>query len=602
MKIRSTILAIWIILSGIGVAQAEPRGKYAISLYGDLKYPENFSNFSYANPDAPKSGTIRLSSIGTFDSLNPYLLKGIAAVQVGLLFDSLAVASEDEPFSRYGLVAETMQVAPDKSWIIFNLRKNAKFRDGSSITAEDVAFTFDILKTKGNPLYRFYYADVVKAEVLSPGSIKFSFKSSNNRELPLIITELPVLSKKWFSNHSFDEVNLVAPMGSGPYQVDSVVPGKTIVFKRNPDYWAKDLAVNRGKYNFDRIQVDYYRDDTVALESLKAGNYDLRIETSAKNWATSYDFPALKQGKFVKEELISKNPAPMQAYIYNMRRPIFADDRVRQALVYCFDFEWSNRALFYNAYRRTTSYFMYSTLQAPPLPTEDEVKILSKYKDRIPPELFTTEFKLPVYDGSGNIREGLLKATAMLKEAGWEIKNGKLTNSNGQIFQFEILINNPLFERITLPFIENLKRLGITANIRTVDQSQYENRVNSFDYDMIINGYAQTNSPGNEQRQYWGSKSASTNGSRNYSGIKDPVIDQLIEELINAPNRKELETVTHALDRLLLWRHMVIPMYNKNSTRIAHWDIFAHPEILPDQGYNLNLWWIDPVKYSKNRK
>ena len=447
-----------------------------ISLYGDLKYPAGFKAFDYATPAAPKGGVVRLAAIGTFDSLNPFILKGVPAAQLGLLFDTLAVESEDEPFSRYGLVAETMEVAADRSWIVFNLNSRARFRDGSPITAEDVAFSFEILKTKGNPLYRLYYADVAKVEVQSPSTVKFSFKTKNNRELPLIVSDLPIFSKKWYSNRAFDETNLVEPLGSGPYSIEKIVQGRTIVFKRNNDYWARDLAVNRGKYNFDRIQVDYYRDDSVALESLKAGNFDLRIESSAKNWATGYDFPALKQGKFVKEELITRTPAPMQAYIYNLRKSIFTDPRVRQALVYCFDFEWSNRALFYNSYQRTVSYFMNSSLQSTGVPKGEELRILERYRDQLPSQVFTTEFKPPVYDGNGNIRDGLIKAVALLKEAGWEIKDGKLTNRQGQVFQFEILLNNPLFERITLPFIENLKRLGIAVRLRTIDDSQYVNR------------------------------------------------------------------------------------------------------------------------------
>ncbi|MDI9408070.1 MAG: extracellular solute-binding protein [Candidatus Pacebacteria bacterium] len=584
-----------------GAFAAEPAARHGMSLYGELKYPTGFKNFDYANPNAPKGGTVRLAAVGTFDSLNPFILKGVAADKIGLVFDSLAVSADDEPFSKYGLIAETMQMPADRSWVQFNLRKSARFFDGSPITAEDVAFSFELLKTKGNPLYRFYYADVAKVEVLSVNSVRFIFSTKNNRELPLIVAGLPVLSKKWYSKHNFEEVNLVPPLGSGPYSVESVNQGKSIVYKRNPDYWARDLAVVRGQYNFDRIQIDYYRDDGVALESLKANNFDLKIEPSAKNWATAYEFPAVKEGKFVKKELVRKLPEPMQAYIFNMRRPIFADLRVRQALAYGFDFEWSNRALFYNAYKRTTSYFMNSSLQSQPLPSKDEVKILNRYRDRLPPELFTTEFKLPVYDGSGNIREGLIKAVALLKEAGWEIKDGKLTNSKGQVFQFEILNENPLFERITLPFIENLKRLGITAKIKTIDETQHKNRLNSFDYDMIIGIYPQSNSPGNEQREYWGSKAADTNGSRNYSGLKNQVVDQLVEDLIQAQSRKELETVTQALDRVLLSQHMVIPHFNKNSYRVGHWDIFGYPQILPNQGFDLNLWWIDPIKYSKNR-
>ncbi|MCX8501241.1 MAG: extracellular solute-binding protein, partial [Alphaproteobacteria bacterium] len=550
---------------------------------------------------APKGGVVKLAAIGSFDSLNPFILKGVPAAQLALLFDTLAVESEDEPFSRYGLVAETMEVAADKSWIIFTLNSQARFRDGSPVTAEDVAFSFDILKTKGNPLYRLYYADVAKSEILSANRIKFSFSTKNNRELPLILTDLPVLSKKWYSNRAFDESNLVEPMGSGPYSIDRIVPGKTIVFKRNNDYWARDLGVNRGKYNFDKIQVDYYRDDSVALESLKAGNFDLRIESSAKNWATAYDFPALKQGKFVKEELVTRSPAPMQAYIYNLRKSIFADVRVRQALAYGFDFEWSNRALFYNSYQRTVSYFMNSPLQSTGIPKGEELRMLSKYRDQLPNEVFTTEFKPPVYDGNGNIRDGLIKAMALLKEAGWEINNGKLTNSQGQIFQFEILLNNPLFERITLPFIENLKRLGIEVRLRTIDDSQYVNRVNSFDYDMIVGIFAQSFSPGNEQREYWGTKAADLNGSRNYAGVKDRVIDEVIESLINAPNRQQLEVTTRALDRILLSKHLVIPMFNKGTVRVAHWDIFGHPAVTPDKGFDLVLWWIEPDKYRKVR-
>ncbi|MDI9348458.1 MAG: extracellular solute-binding protein [Candidatus Symbiobacter sp.] len=569
----------------------------ALSLYGDVKYKPGFDHFDYLDPKAPKGGLVRMAAIGTFDSLNPYILKGNPAGNIYLTFDTLTVQSDDEPYTLYGLLADGFQLAPDRSYVIYHLRPEAKFADGSKLTAADVVFSFNLLRQQGRPIYASYWADVSKIEALDPARVKFTLANKNNRELPMVVGSLPVLSQKWFESRKFDETSLSPILGSGPYQVGAVDPGRAITYERRPDYWGRDLAVNRGRFNFDQIRIDYYRDDTVALEALKSGALDLRIEPSSKNWAIGYESPALASGKLVKTTLPTRFPAPMQGLVYNLRRPIFADARVRAALAYCFDFEWSNQALFYNAYKRTDSYFMNSTLAAPKsLPSKAELAILTPLKGGLPPEVFSQIYAPPKSDGSGVIRDGLKQAINLLSQAGWVIKNGKLVNEAGQEFTFEILLNNPLLERIILPFTGNLERIGIRAKIRTVDPSQYQARVDKFDYDMMVGLFTQSLSPGNEQRNYWSSAAAKTDGSQNLSGLANPAIDKLVEILINSRSRKDLESASHALDRALLWSHILIPMYYIDAVRVAHWNRYGHAATLPWQGFDLEGWYLDPTK------
>jgi len=599
--VRRPIFALGVaLLVGVGGATAPtvPAGaapSHGLSLFGDLKYGPDFKNFEYANPDAPKGGSMRLAAIGTFDSLNPYIVKGVAAAGMSQTFDTLMLASEDEPGSEYGLVAESADLAPDRKSVLYTLRKEARFHDGSPITPDDVIWTFDTLREKGQPMYRSYYGDVDKVEAEGERGVRFHFKSAENRELPQIVGQMPVLSKKYWAGRDFTKTTLDAPLGSGPYKVEAVDPGRSITYRLVPDYWAANLPVRKGRNNVGEIRYDYYRDGTIALEALKAGQYDVRLENSSKAWATGYDGPALRQGLLKKEEIPNELPRGMQGFGYNLRRPLFQNPKVRQALAYAFDFEWSNKNLFYDAYKRTRSYFDNSELAATGLPQGEELKILEPFRGKVPDEVFTKEYDPPKYDGSGNVRDGLREALKLLKEAGWSIKSGKLVNDKtGQPFEFEILLVQPEFERIVLPFVRNLERMGITARVRTVDASQYQKRMDTFDYDMAVESFGQSLSPGNEQRDYWGSKAAGEEGSRNVIGIKDPVIDALVEEVITAPDRDSLVARTRALDRVLQWGFYVIPHYHTNVSRVAYWDKFRRPEIAPKYGIGLNTWWVDP--------
>ncbi len=585
-----------LIASPVEAADAVTKS-HGLSLYGDLKYGPEFSHFDYVNPEAPKGGTVRYAAIGTFDTLNPFQLKGVKAAGLGELFDTLMVPAYDEPSSEYGLVAESVEIPADRSWVQYNLRKEARFNDGTPITPEDVVWTFETLKTKGDPHYRLYYADVQKVEKVGARGVKFTFRSGDNRELPQIIGQLPVLSKAYWTGRDFEKTTLEAPLGSGPYKVDSFDAGRSITYRRAPDYWAKDLPVNRGRNNFDVIRNDYYRDATVALEAFKAGQYDIRLENVAKNWATGYDSPALRDGLFRKDEIPNKLPQGMQAFGFNMRRPLFADARVRQALGYLFDFEWTNKNLFYGAYTRTESYFSNSDLASSGLPSADEAKILEKYRSEIPETVLNTAYVAPKTDGSGNIRDNMRQALRLLKEAGWSIKNEKLVNDKtGEPFEFEFLLAQPEFERIILPFAQNLARIGIKANVRTVDPAQYENRMQNFDFEVTVVGFPESLSPGNEQRDFWGSAAADQQGSSNLLGVKSKAVDDLVDLIVNAPDRPSLLTRVHALDRVLLQSYYVIPNWHISIFRVASWDKFARPKVSPPYALALDTWWIDPQR------
>ena len=567
---------------------------HALSLFGDLKYGPEFSHFDYVNPDAPKGGAVRYSAIGTFDNFNPYILKGNSAASIVLSFDTLMSPSGDEPASEYGLVAESVETPADRGWVQYNLRKEARFHDGTPITAEDVIWTFDTLKAKGHPRFRLYYADVLKAEKVGERSVKFTFRNGENRELPQIVGQMPVLSKKYWQDRDFEKTTLDAPLGSGPYKVESFDAGRSITYRRVADYWGKDLPVNRGRYNLDVIRYDYYRDQTVSLEAFKAGQYDIRVENVAKNWATGYDSPALRDGLFKKDEIPNKVPTGMQGFGYNTRRPLFKDRLVRQALGYLFDFEWTNKNLFYKAYTRTESYFSNSDLASSGLPSAEELKLLEKYKGEIPDEVFTAAYQPPKTDGSGNIRDNMRQALRLLKEAGWSTKNEKLVNDKtGSPFEFEVLLDQPEFERIVLPFVQNLQRIGITARVRTVDPAQYENRMKQFDFDMTVVLMPESLSPGNEQRDFWSSAAAEEAGSQNYVGVRSKAVDELVGLIINAPDRASLITRVRALDRVLLQSHYVIPNWHLSYFRVAAWDKFSRPKISPPYTLALDSWWVD---------
>jgi microcin C transport system substrate-binding protein len=578
------------------VAAANAATTPGMSLFGDLKYGPDFKHFDYVNPDAPKGGTMRLSAIGTFDTLNPYVVKGVPAAGIGGVFDTLMTPSEDEPASEYGLVAETVELAPDRLSVLYTLRKEARFHDGTPMTPEDVVWTFETLRAKGHPMYRSYYGDVTKVEKEGERGVRFTFKSADNRELPQILGQMPVLSKAYWSGRDFEKTTLDPPLGSGPYKIESVDPGRAITYRRVPNYWAADLPVNKGRYNVDVIRYDYYRDGTIALEAFKAGQYDVRRENSSKSWATGYDSPAVRAGLIKKEQIPNELPSGMQGFGFNLRRPLFQDPRVRQALAYAFDFEWSNKNLFYGFYQRTRSYFDNSELAAIGVPQGEELKILEKFRGRIPDAVFKAEYNPPKYDGSGNIRDGLRSALKLLKEAGWTTKGEKLINDEtGQPFEFEILLDDPQMERIVLPFIKNLERLGVTAHLRTVDPAQYEKRMETFDFDMAVALFAQSLSPGNEQREFFGSAAADQQGSRNILGIKDKAIDELIEELIKAPDRDSLVAHTRALDRVLQYGYYVVPNFHLGAFWVAYWDKFRRPTTPPKYSVGMETWWIDPA-------
>ena len=570
---------------------------HGIAMHGDLKYPPGFKHFDYVNPDAPKAGAVKLGAIGTFDSLNPFIVKGNAAGGVFGIFDTLMVDSADEAFSQYGLLAETIETPKDRSWVAFTLRPEARWHDGKPVTVEDVIHTFELLTKKGTPFYRFYYGSVAEAVKTGPRTVRFNFKPGENRELPLILGQLPVLPKHYWETREFDKTTLEPPLGSGPYKVDKVEPGRSISFALVPDYWAKDLPVKKGMENFAAIQYDYYRDETISLESFKAGNFDYRSENSSKNWATAYDIPAVKQGLLKKEEIHHDRSAGMQGFAYNIRRAVFKDRRVREALAYAFDFEWSNKNLFYGQYVRTRSYFDNSELAAKGLPGPEELKLLEPFRGKIPDEVFGKEYSPPKTDGSGNIRENLRAASKLLNDAGWVVKDQqRVDGKTGKPLTFEVLLVSPLFERIVLPFARNLEKLGIKIRVRTVDSAQYRRRLDTFDFDIIVGSFGQSLSPGNEQRSFWSSSSADLEGGSNFIGIKDPAIDALIEKLIAAPDRKSLIAATRALDRVLQWGFYLIPHFHAPYDRVAYWDMFGRPKVTPIRGNQFDAWWIDAEK------
>lgn len=577
-----------------GLAQAA--GQHAITLYGEPpKYPANFKYFDYVNPHAPKGGTFRQSGLGSYDSLNPFISKGVAADNIGLIYDTLTRHSLDEPFTEYGLLAEKIEVAADNSWVRFYLRPQARFSDGQPVSAEDVVFSFETLMKDGEPQYKAYYADVAKVTAEDKQRVRFDFKHHNNRELPLILGQLAVLPKHWWAKRDFTKGNLEIPVGSGPYRVAKLEPGRSVRYERVKDWWGKDLPVNRGFYNFDNLVIDYYRDGSVALEALKAGQFDYWLETSAKNWASAYDTPAVSDGRLRKEQIANLNPAGMQGFVFNIRRPIFQDRRVREALGLLLDFEWTNKQLFNGAYTRTHSYFENSELAASGLPTGDELKILEPLRDKLDPKLFTQAFSLPSSDASGIIRDQQRRAYQLLQEAGWRIVDDRMVDATGKPVKFEFLLAQTEFERVLLPFKRNLAELGIELEIRRVDVSQYITRLRSRDYDLIVGGFGQSNSPGNEQREYWHSSSADKPGSRNYIGLKDPAIDSLVEGLINADSRQSLINHSKALDRALLWGYYVIPNWHIKTWRVAYWSHFEHPQVTPLYDLGLMTWWAKSV-------
>lgn len=566
---------------------------YCLTLYGECKYKADFKHFDYVNPDAPKGGSVKLAETGTFDNLNPYILKGVKAPGVGSIFNSLMVASQDEPQTMYGLIASSVDVSPDYSSAEFVIRKEAKFHDGSAITPNDVVFSYNIQKDKGDPTFKMMYASIVKVEKTGENKVKFIFDNSKNRELPLIAASIPILSKAYYSKVDFEKTTLEPPLGNGPYKIESVEPGKNITYKRVADYWAKDLPANRGQYNFDTIRYDMYRDENVTLEALKSGNYDFRREYIARNWATAYDVPAVKDGRIVKREIPDNSPQGMQAFIFNTRKAKFADRRVREAIGLSLDYEWINKTIFYGAYVRNKSFFENTDFESKGMPEGKELSLLTTFKEELPPSLFTSPFANPVSDGSGNPRENLLKAQKLLEEAGWTIKDGKRVNAEGEQLSLEFMLRQPTMERVAAPMRKNLERLGITSSIRMVDDAQYQKRTDEGDFDMVsIWVNRGVFFPGNEQMAIWHSSQADVKGSNNLSGFKSKAVDGMLDELTKAQDKDSLVVAGRALDRILLWENVVIPHWHSGSYRVAYWDKFGMPETTPKYDMGFNAWWV----------
>ncbi|MCB1520384.1 MAG: ABC transporter substrate-binding protein [Hyphomicrobiaceae bacterium] len=595
----SAIAVLVAILAPPAIANAAG-GVHGLSTFGKLKYPAGFTHFDYVNPDAPKRGT--LSMIGsagriTFDSFNGYILKGDAAQGLEYIFDSLMVRAADEPDAVYGLVAKSAEVAADGLSVTFHLRPEAKFADGTQLTADDVVFSFDTLKEKGHPSYRISMRDVVKAEAIDAATVRYTFKGTLVRDLPLTVASLPIFSKSYYSTRAFDQTTLEPPLGSGPYRIAEFKQGAFVVFKRRDDYWARDLAVNRGRYNFDRLKYEYYRDRTAELTNLKSGTFDFREEFTSVDWATAYDVAAVREGRLKKETLPDETPSGAQGFFINTRREKFKDLRVRKALGLAFDFEWTNKNLFYGLYRRTASYFENSNLKAEGTPGEAELALLSPYRQSLPPEIFAEAVVPPVSDGSGSDRRLLRQAANLLTEAGWEQKGAVRTNAKGEPLVLEVLIFSPSFERIIAPYLKNLRAIGVDATMRRVDPAQYERRVKSFDFDLTTQRYSMRLTPGIELKSFWGSDSATTDGSFNLAGIADPAIDGLIDKVMAATSRAELETATRAIDRVLRAGYYWVPHWFKASHAIAYWDKFSRPAVKPKYARGvIDTWWYDTEK------
>lgn len=580
-------------------AEAQSRRVHALSLLGEPALPPDFTHFPWANPDAPKGGTVVLGAIGSFDSFNPFIIRGTPAAGIGGIYEQLLADNPDEASTEYAHIAEAIEVADDRSWVAFDLREAARWHDGRPITSEDVAWTFNTLRTQGRPFFRAYWADVVAVETPSPRRVVFRFRDGSNRELPLILGQLQVLPRHWWEGRDFTRPLTEPPLGSGPYRVDAFELGRTVTYRRVEDHWAQALPTGRGLNNFDVMRYEYFRDTTVAFEAFKAGRTDFRSVNIALEWATGYDFPAFRNGLVRRDEIRHELPTGMQAFVFNTRRELFRDRRVREALALVFDFEWLNANIFYGAYARTSSFFSNSRFASSGLPTGAELALLEPFRARLPAEVFDRPFVVPTTDGSGTNRDGLRQALALLREAGWTVRDRRLVNARGQQMRFEILLNSPSFERVALPYRDWLSRLGIEVTVRTVDPAQFQRREDEFDFDMIVEVFGQSQSPGNEQRDFWSCEKATQQGSRNVIGICDPVVDALIERVIAAETPEALEPAVRALDRVLLWGHYVVPQWHSRSFRLAYWDFFGRPERTPRYGVGFNAWWVDPARAAR---
>ncbi|MFG6177228.1 extracellular solute-binding protein [Halomonas sp. THAF12] len=594
---RSTVLLMAALAAGPVLASepADVPTRHALALYGAPALPADFEHFAYVNPDAPVGGTLTRSANGSFDSTNPFIVQGTPAAGLAAIYDTLMVQNPDEPFTMYGLLAQGIRLDPDRKWIEFDLAPEARFHDGEPVTAEDVIFSFETLTKRGQPFYAAYYADVSDVRAVDEDTVHFDLADSESRELPLILGQLPILPAHYWEGRDFERPTRDALLGSGPYRIAQVDPGRRIVYERVADYWGHDLPVNRGRHNIARLAFDYYRDQTVALEAFKAGNLDMRIESSARNWATAYDFPAADDGFVELLEVPDGQPAGMQAYVMNIRRNTFQDVRVREALNLAFDFEWLNQNLFYGAYQRTHSYFENSEMAAQGLPGEDELALLEPHRDALPEAVF--DEPLPI-EQPQDMRARLRKALGLLHAAGYEnAEDGTLVDTEtGEPLTLEVLLYDTQFERVVQPLLRNLSRLGVQGDIRIVDVNQYLNRLRRFDFDIVVGGFPQSANPGNEQRDFWGSEYADAPQSRNLIGLESPAVDDLVDALIAADTREALDTAAQALDRVLRWGFYVIPQWHLGSTRLAVWDKFGWREPFPEYNLDLDAWWVEPER------
>jgi len=614
LPVLGSVAGVPVVGTAAAQSASEPPWRHALSLFGKVKYPADFKRFDYVNPEAPKGGVVRQIAIGTFDNLNMVVsgVKGQVAGAVAFIYESLMTSSLDEVSTGYGALAEAVSHPDDFSFVIYRLRPQAKWHDGKPVTPDDVIFSLDSFK-KHHPRYAAYYSHVVKAEKVGERDVKFVFDAPGNRELPQIVGELTVLPKHWWEGtdpqgrkRDISTTTLEIPLGSGPYRVKEFVAGRSFTLERVKDYWGRDLPAGVGQNNFDQIRYEYFRDTTVAIEAFKADQVDWRTENSAKNWATAYDFPAVTEKRVILEEFPNRSSGVMQAFVPNLRRAKFSDPRVRRALNFAFDFEETNKQLFYGQYKRVGSYFEgLEDLMATGLPQGKELEILDTVRAEVPPEVFTTAYTNPVGGGPEAVRDNLREALRLFKEAGYEVRDRKLIDiKTGTQFSLELLNEDPNFERVALFYKPSLERLGIAVSVRTVDPTQYENRTRAWDFDVITKSWPESQSPGNEQREYWSSKTADIAGSQNLAGIKNPAIDKLIERVIYAKERDELVAATKALDRVLLWNHFVVPQWTYSKVRTARWDRFGRPAELPRYGASgfPFIWWYDADKAARIAK
>ena len=582
-------------------AAAEPQ--HGLSAFGDLKYASDFAKFDYVNPDAPKGG--RLSMIGTagiitYEHFNGFILKGNAAQGLGFLFDTLMARAMDEPDAVYGLVAHSADLAEDKLSVTFFLREEARFSDGSQVTAEDVVFSFKTLKKEGHPSFAIRLRDVVSAEALEKTTVRYTFKGESIRDLPLVVATLPILSKAYYTANKFNQTSLKPPVGSGPYKIGDFKPGRYVTYERREDYWGWKLPVNQGRFNFDELRYEYFRDRTAEFEALKSGEYDLREEFTSKTWATEYDVSAVRDGRLIRDVLPDDRPSGAQGFFINTRRSKFADRKVRRALDLAFDFEWTNKNLFYDHYKRSHSFFENSVMKAKGEPTEPESMLLEPFRQDLRAEVFDAPYTPPVTDGSGNIRKQLREASKLLKEAGWTVKDGARVNQAGEPFEIEFLTFSQTMERIITPYRRNLERLGIKISVRRVDPAQFQERLKSFDFDITTARYVMSSTPSTELREIWGSKSADIKGSRNLAGIRNPVIDALIEKIIKAGSREDMQSAARAVDRVLRAENYWVPHWYKAKHTVAYWNKFARPKFKPKYARGIiDTWWYDPQKAAR---